>query len=289
MQYMVIELRKNFAILLSEKGEFVRAANMNYQLGQKVLNPVLMSEKKSSRLDSLLFTFGNRRNRGRMRLATAILSLVMVFGLLLGTGLFYRSNYLVAYSSVVLQINPQVEMDLNRQGSVLELKGLNPEGQALLKGYKPADKDKNLVVKDLIERAIQMGFLQDGGKVTLAINADEETYKRYEIDFSDYLNKALDRKLRYEIGIENYEQWQNSTEPYETMKYRYEIPIDWDDSDYDGESDYDGDSDYAGSSDYDGESDYNDGHSDYDDSSYNDDSDYDDSSYNDDSDYDDGF
>ena len=50
-------------------------------------------------------------------------------------------------------------MDLNRRGTVVELTGTNEDGEVLLDGYDGRGKDKVTVADELIDRAIDMGFL----------------------------------------------------------------------------------------------------------------------------------
>ena len=54
-------------------------------------------------------------------------------------------------------------MDLNRQGTVVGLTGANEDGETLLEGYDGKGKDKITVADELIDRAIEMGFLSEGG------------------------------------------------------------------------------------------------------------------------------
>ena len=45
MSYIVMECHSSYAILLDEEGRFLKAANLHYQVGQRVYDPVLMKEK----------------------------------------------------------------------------------------------------------------------------------------------------------------------------------------------------------------------------------------------------
>ena len=78
--------------------------------------------------------------------------------LLLVFGIGYYQNYLQPYSSIYLTINPEVQMDLNRQGTVVDLTGTNEDGEKLLEGYDGKGKDKVTVADELIDRAIARGF-----------------------------------------------------------------------------------------------------------------------------------
>ena len=56
---------------------------------------------------------------------------------------------------------------------MIDLTGENPEGEELIEGYEYKKKDLDLVVDDLVDRAIDLGYLQDGGQISLALDAGE--------------------------------------------------------------------------------------------------------------------
>ena len=44
MSYLVMECHPGYAVLLDEEGRFLKAANLQYEIGQTVYDPVLMKE-----------------------------------------------------------------------------------------------------------------------------------------------------------------------------------------------------------------------------------------------------
>ena len=180
----------------------------------------------------------------------------------------------MTYASIYMSINPAVRIDVNRNDVVVGLNGVNSDGNDLIEGYNYKKKDLELVVDELLDMAIEKGYLYEGCKITLVLDAENN---EWIVTRSDALSKQLDDYLSEKITviIEITDKKSND---------QIIIPINPNDSDYD-DSDY-GDSDY-GDSDYDdsdyGDSDYQ--SSDYDDSDYQS-SDYDDSDYQS-SDYDD--
>lgn len=49
MKYIVMECHTSYAVLLDENGVFLKAANLHYEVGQTVSNPVLMQENQTSK------------------------------------------------------------------------------------------------------------------------------------------------------------------------------------------------------------------------------------------------
>ncbi len=244
MKYLVMECFTSYAVLLDEEGRFVKAANLQYQVGQTVESPVLMKEEKPRAKNLYKFT----------RFAAVAASLLLLVTI-------YSQNYLISYASIYMTINPSICMELNRKGQVIKVSGVNEDGVKLLENYKLTSKDRLVVTDELIERAIDMGFLAEGGQVMIDIDApDEAHFQEYGKDLRENLNQYLDETMTIEIQIQSYS--------VETLNQRLEdkaagkIP-NHENTDY-GTSDYgpmeDGDSAYAepqsdSSSDYDSEHD----------------------------------
>ena len=175
MKYLVMECHPGYAVLLDEEGRFLKAANFSYEVGQRVEDPILMQQPR-------------RRKRivhwkASLIALTACLAIVM-------TGYYY--NFLRPYGEVYLTINPSVCMELNRQGNVIALRAMNQDGEMLLEDYERASSDRIEVVGALIGRAIDMGYLSEGGTVRIEVNVpNDQLLQRYHAEFeanvSDYL------------------------------------------------------------------------------------------------------
>ena len=251
MRYLVMECHPGYAVLLDEEGRFLKAANLQYQIGQTVYDPVLMMETPEKR-------------RVMPWISGGIAAIAACF--LLFFGVNYYQNYLQPYSSIYLAINPEVQMDLNRQGTVVELTGTNEDGDALLEGYNGKGKDKVTVADELIDRAIEMGFLSEGGQVSFSIDSpDEALFQEYGMELRAGVTEHLAGQIAVNLEIVNRKNGQgqenpeNSSSPStsqppaestflpepsqpETAPPASSSPADYDDTDYgpnnDGVTDY---------------------------------------------------
>ena len=190
MKYLVMECHPGYVVLLDEEGRFVKAANFSYEVGQRIDDPILM-ERPS----------GVQRQRKKRpvhwKLSLAALAACMV---LVVTGYYY--NFMRAYAEVYLTINPAVCMELNRQGGVLSLRAMNKDGEALLEGYDPAGRSRIEVADELIERAIQQGYLTSGGRVTIELNVpDEKQLQRYRAEYEASVNDYLEGYSGIEVIV----------------------------------------------------------------------------------------
>ena len=275
MKYIVMECHPSYAVLLDEEGRFLKAANLHYETGQTIYNPVLMKEDPPRQ--SIL-----RRATGGLAAAAACFLLLI--------GLRYYQNNMRVYSSIYLTINPEIQMDLNRKGEVIHLSGTNEDGRELLDGYDGKGKDKAAVTDELIDRAIEMGFLSEGGQISFSIDAPDETLiQEYGAELSSEVSRYLEGRFTITVEIINYqtgesESIQETTASPDTQETsapasppEQETAPAADDTDYgpnnDGVTDY-GDTDYGPNNDgvtnYD-DTDYgpnNDGVTNYDDTDY---------------------
>ena len=194
MNYLVMECHPGYAILLDEEGRFLKAANLHYKVGQTVRDPVLMRTER-------------RRPARWVRSGIAAVAAC----LLLFLGAQFYQGYLQPYSFIYLTINPEVRMNLNRQGTVVGLAGTNADGEALLEGYDGRGKDKVTVADELIDRAIEMGFLSDGGRVSFSIDApDEALFQAYGTELRTEVTEHLDGRILVTLEIVDHDRAQEA-------------------------------------------------------------------------------
>ena len=197
MSYMVMECHPGYAILLDEEGRFLKAANLRYEVGQTVYDPIFVKDNPSE------------KKHGKLLLKSGILAAAACF--LLFFGINYYHNYIEVYSSVYLAINPQVRMELNRQGEVVELVGTNQDGMTLLEGYDAERKDKAIVADELIDRAIDMGFLSEGGQISFSIDCPEDAlFQQYGTELRQEVTEHLKGRITVEIEIIDYKKGSNA-------------------------------------------------------------------------------
>lgn len=190
MSYLVMECHASYAVLLDEEGRLVKAANLHYQIGQTVEAPVIMREPEAAKVSRLPRKLG----------ATVAAAACMVL-LLLG----YYQNYMAPYTAIALSINPSVLMELNRQGDVVDLEGLNDDGEDLLEGYRPASKDRLEVTDALIDRAIAMGYLSAGGYISIDIDTpDDARFQQYGVELRSNVTEHLAERFTVTVEIKRH-------------------------------------------------------------------------------------
>lgn len=189
MKYIVMECHTSYAILLDENGVFLKAANLHYEVGQTVSNPVLMQENQTA------------KNKTQKAIRNTLIAIAACLVLIFSTEYYQYTTS--PYSSILISINPQVQIQLNKKGNVVSIAGTNKDGEILIDGYDAKGKSKTTVADELVERAIEMGFLTDGGDVTFSISTpDKNLYNQYESELKNSV-KPDGENVNINIIIEN--------------------------------------------------------------------------------------
>ena len=200
MRYLVMECHPGYVILLDEEGRFLKAANLRYEVGQIVYEPVLMKDKPEKQRHTIRW------------LTSGVAAIAACF--LLFFGAHHYQNYMQIYSSIYLTINPEVQMDLNRQGTVVHLTGTNEDGKLLVEGYDSRGKDKVTVADELIDRAIEMGFLSEGGQVSFSIDTpDDALFQKFGTELRTTVTAHLDVRITVTIQIIRYGEGLSADSP----------------------------------------------------------------------------
>ena len=76
-----------------------------------------------------------------------------------------------------MQINPDVQMSVNRFDRVVALEGLNEDGTALIDGYRAYGQEMKTVSDELADRAMELGYLSAGGQITLTVDSEKGDWK----------------------------------------------------------------------------------------------------------------
>ena len=164
MNYLVMETHPAYAVLLDEEGRFLKAANLHYQVGDTVHDIVELQTPRAAR------PAGLRALAAAAGLAACLC--LTFFG-------YYQPNF-TPYGTLRIQINPDVEMTVSRTDRVLELEGLNADGEALLEGYDFRGKTQDIAAGELVDRAMEMGYLSAGETVSITVNGGDEDWRARE-------------------------------------------------------------------------------------------------------------
>lgn len=185
MTYLVLETHPAYAVVLDEAGRFLKAANRGYQVGDRVSHIVPLRTPQPIPW--------RRALAGAAGLAACV-GLVF-FG-------YVRPNF-TPYGTLRIQINPDVEMTVSRTHRVLDLEGLNADGETLIAGYDYRHKSQTQAAQDLVERAIDLGFLSQGETVSISVHSQDPAWQQQEEQaVQAQLEEAYGQSIVIQLGEE---------------------------------------------------------------------------------------
>ena len=168
-KHIVVEIKDDIAIVLSDEAHFLEVENNNYEIGQ-----VIHMNKSNNRLSKKVVT-----------LIASAAAMVLLF-----TGAW---AYATPYSYVSLDVNPSIEFTLNRFDKVLSVKAVNDDGQTILQEIEVKDL-KHTSIKSAINKTVDLisesGFFSEDGSGDVVITTSGKSK-----DKSDKLAKELEEEI----------------------------------------------------------------------------------------------
>ena len=158
MEYLVMECHRSYAVVLDHEGRFKKVANLNYQVGQEISSVVELREPKSSGI-----------LRWQPLLTTAACLCILFMGV--------WQVALLTMGTVLIQINPQIRLSVNRLERVISAEAVNPDGAKVIFDYHAFGKTVEQVTQELSDRAAGMGYLHDDGEVHLTVDSQNVEWK----------------------------------------------------------------------------------------------------------------
>lgn len=198
MKYIVMECHEGYAVLMDEEAQFVNAANMHYEVGQSVTDPIIMNEEHRAR--KITFTAG--------KLIAAAACLVIFAS----AGSIYYSRNLKPHSTVLISSDANIRMEVNKNGKVLHIASDSEIGKEILKNYDGKGKDKLTVANEIIELEKEKGYISDGDTIDVYISSDNSD--DYQSIKSDLENGITDIK----VEVHGIDSLKKTTKPTEGVK-----------------------------------------------------------------------
>lgn len=194
MKYLVMETHTSYAVVLDEKGNFFIAANLGYEVGQKVEQPEILHDTLSPERKKSSFS-----KRIMSVVAAAAACFVLVFGIN-----SYMLNAAV-YGSVYMTINPEVKIDLNKKERVVDVIGLNKDGELLAAAQDYKGLTASEACAMLTDYAMQQGLLSDGGAVLFEVDAEDKGFFN-TVGTSIRINvgKIIENKVDADLYVADY-------------------------------------------------------------------------------------
>lgn len=184
MKYLVMENHASHSVVMDESGKFHRVANLGYDIGDTITEPVFMkSPEQKKKLNWKKFS-----------------TVAAIFMCLLLAGIPVINSNTESDVLVYMSINPEVHLELNEDGKINKLVADNEDGKVLLDGYKYRGKNASSVLIELIDRAERLEYLSEGGNIRITVKAsDRVKAKSVQVDLSEVLKQEYVEKYLIKI------------------------------------------------------------------------------------------
>jgi hypothetical protein len=152
---IVLEVDEDFVTLLTPEGEFIQVKKEGtYQIGEEIEDLRMQRQ----RVKKTFFRFSSFK----MALTSMVAVCLLVFTMFFGS----TSNKVYAYLSI--DINPSIEIAVNRDLEVVKIKGYNQDGKMIVTHLSDwRGKPFIDITKKIIELSIKNGYLQEGEEVLI--------------------------------------------------------------------------------------------------------------------------
>ena len=179
MRAVILDTDKNEATVMTDDGDIIGIRNNGYEIGQEI---ILHRRKKRASI-----------NRITGIVAAAAAALVI-------TGGIGGYAYYTPYGTVSLDVNPSIEYTINRFDRVLDVTGINDDGDDILFGLDTKsliNRNIETAIEDTIEQIDAEGYFsdEDGNYVVLAASTKEEAH-------TDTLLTSLEGNVKQRQNVE---------------------------------------------------------------------------------------
>jgi len=155
---VVVEIKGKYAVALNKQGEFIKVRNNGkLQVGYEIDVP------------SAVFPSANSLTR--------VASIAAAFILVVSIG-FGAYSYSATYAYINLDINPSIELATNIYDRIISARGINADGEKLLKTGGLKNKKLQDGIEEILEEAVEEGYLKPGSDNAVMLTVSSKDQKK---------------------------------------------------------------------------------------------------------------
>ncbi|CAN7455438.1 anti-sigma factor domain-containing protein [Rossellomorea sp. LjRoot5] len=180
---IIMEIKQDILVLMTPEGEFLtgrKQPDQQYAIGEEIpFFPVSLSTAKSKPI-----------YKWNWRVSTSLLTVLVVIIALFSSTVLQNNR---AYAYVSVDINPSMELTLNKDQQVLNIKPYNGDAKVLLKELSDW-KNENVgeVTEKIFLLSEKLGYLKGIQKVFITSSFIDDSDPKRETELLDELNEFVE-------------------------------------------------------------------------------------------------
>lgn len=191
---IVLEIDKKGAILINNEGNYIRIRNKKELIPGVLVeyseNDIINTNKKP------LYTFFRENNKLVYVLGSAavLIFIVALFAII------SRQAVNATFAYIDVDINPSIELKINKDSSIIGVRTLNKDGEELCQNIDFIGKKAENGVMDIINKSAELGYFKDKTKLVLvagALRVDEkissDKFQELNIEMGSLIEKIKNR------------------------------------------------------------------------------------------------
>lgn len=171
MKGVIVEIRNDYAAILSDNGSIIKIKNNNYQIGEEI-------------------QMKNTTKKSKMKIYALATSVACAI-LMVGTGVY---AYTTPYSYVSLDVNPSIEYEVNRFNRVINVTAVNDDGAEIINNLDLENKTIDEAIEDTITEINEQGYFgedETGGVVIATSNDDTDKATELAKDLEETAQEVI--------------------------------------------------------------------------------------------------
>ncbi|MCA1059412.1 anti-sigma factor domain-containing protein [Rossellomorea aquimaris] len=182
-QGIIMEIKRDILIMMTPEGEFLKGRkqpDQQYSIGEEI--PFFPLHKESSDSKPVL--------KWNWKISTSLLTVLVLIIAVLSSAMIQNNR---AYAYVSVDINPSMELTLNKGQEVIEIKPFNDDAKVLIKELPHwENEDVGKVTKEILLLSERLGYLKNKQDVLITSSFLDDTDRNKENELLDELNEFVE-------------------------------------------------------------------------------------------------
>ncbi|PGY10993.1 anti-sigma factor domain-containing protein [Bacillus sp. AFS031507] len=190
---VVMEIDDAFLTLLTPEGEFLHAKRQNqpYAIGEEIHFFPIESVKTTNHFNTL-------KNVFKLKPVWALMAALFIF---LGSFFpMYQNNKAYAYMSI--DVNPSIELSINKKMQVVEVTGYNKEGKEIISQLNKWEKeDVSKVAQTILAEMKKEGYLNTKENIIISTVRTKEAEVKIDKKLQENIDEIKASVNKQKLGI----------------------------------------------------------------------------------------